>query len=147
MTPSSTSTGDRFFADTFYYIALFDLHDQHHERVAEWSQLMAGQARIWTTDAVLLEFANQFSAPRLRSLAAAMIRRLQKAAETIVVPLTSDLLELGLALYEQRPDKEWSLTDCISFVVMREHALVDALTGDQHFEQAGLRALLREPNA
>ena len=45
----------------------------------------------------------------------------------------------GLALYDERPDKDWSLADCISFVVMRDAGLVEALTGDQ---QAGFAALL-----
>ena len=55
---------------------------------------------------------------------------------------TSELFERGLALYNARPDKEWSLTDCISFVVMADEGLTDALTGDRHFEQAGFTALL-----
>jgi uncharacterized protein len=41
-----------------------------------------------------------------------------------------------------RRDKEWSLTDCISFVVMKERGLTEALTADHHFEQAGFKALL-----
>ena len=61
-----------------------------------------------------------------------------------VVPATAPLFDAGLALHAQRSDKSWSLTDCISFVVMAEHGITDALTGDHHFEQAGFRALLKE---
>ena len=60
---------------------------------------------------------------------------------TIVEPLES-LYRRGLALYDARPDKEWSLTDCISFVVMADEGLTEALTGDGHFTQAGFKALL-----
>jgi predicted nucleic acid-binding protein len=54
------------------------------------------------------------------------------------------LFDRGLELYEQRPDKKWSLTDCISFVVMKDEGLQEALTGDEHFQQAGFAASLRD---
>jgi predicted nucleic acid-binding protein len=60
-----------------------------------------------------------------------------------IVPLATDLLERGIDLFARRPDKSWSLTACISFVVMADRGLSEALTGDHHFEQAGFRALLR----
>jgi len=49
----------------------------------------------------------------------------------------------GLDLYRQRVDKDWSLTDCISFAVMQRMSLIDALTTDHHFEQAGFNVLLK----
>jgi len=60
-----------------------------------------------------------------------------------VVGLDPHLYQRGINLYAQRPDKEWSLTDCISFVVMSDRGITEALTGDHHFEQAGFRALLK----
>ena len=60
-----------------------------------------------------------------------------------IVPLSSELLDAGLRLIANRPDKDWSLTDCISFVVMTRYEIQEALTGDQHFEQAGFKALLK----
>ena len=62
---------------------------------------------------------------------------------TEVVPETTDLFKEGLKLYSSRPDKGWSLTDCLSFVVMKERGILDALTSDHHFNQAGFHALLR----
>jgi uncharacterized protein len=59
------------------------------------------------------------------------------------VAASSELLKRGLALYDGRPDKEWQLSDCISFVVMEDEGITDALTGDRHFEQAGFQALLK----
>jgi predicted nucleic acid-binding protein len=60
-----------------------------------------------------------------------------------IIPSNAELFAAGVKLYAERPDKEWSLTDCISFVIMQQEGLSDALTGDRHFEQAGFRALLR----
>ena len=64
-------------------------------------------------------------------------------SSAVVVPAETDLFRRGLDLYHNRPDKEWSLTDSISFVVMKDRGLTEALTGDHHFEQAGFVALLR----
>ena len=59
------------------------------------------------------------------------------------MPASRRLFTRGLALYKERTDKEWSLTDCISFVIMRDLKLSAALTADRHFEQAGFMALLK----
>jgi len=69
--------------------------------------------------------------------------RLQADPKVTIVPPSSDLLARGITLYAQRPDKHWSLTDCISFVVMEEHGLTQALTADWHFEQAGFEVLIK----
>jgi len=60
-----------------------------------------------------------------------------------IVPATRKLLEDGISLYRYRRDKDWPLTDCISFVLMEDEKIADALTGDKHFEQAGFNALLK----
>jgi predicted nucleic acid-binding protein len=59
-----------------------------------------------------------------------------------VVNISSQLFYQGLTLYESRLDKNWGLVDCISFVVMEQQNLTDALTSDRHFIQAGFQALL-----
>ena len=96
-----------------------------------------------TTTAVLIEFADALASPASRQVAAEYLRSLPLDTTIDVVPVDDDLWARGLALYEQRPDKGWSLTDCISFIVMEDRGIRDALTGDSHFEQAGFRALLR----
>jgi hypothetical protein len=53
------------------------------------------------------------------------------------------LFDARVALYGERMDKDWPLTDCISFVVMQREGITDALTGDRHFEQAGFVPLLK----
>jgi hypothetical protein len=69
--------------------------------------------------------------------------RLRADPRVVVVPSSRDLFDRAMGLYRSRPDKDWSLTDCVSFVVMRERGITEALTGDHHFEQAGFRALLK----
>jgi predicted nucleic acid-binding protein len=61
----------------------------------------------------------------------------------MIVPPETKLFDQGIEFYQCRPDKAWSLTDCLSFVVMTDLGISEALTGDHHFEQAGFRALLK----
>jgi hypothetical protein len=96
-----------------------------------------------TTTAILIEIGNALAREPLRLAGAKYIREILKRDDFEVVTVGEDLFEKGLALYEQRPDKEWSLTDCISFIVMRELNINLALTSDHHFEQAGFRVLLQ----
>ncbi len=70
-------------------------------------------------------------------------RHIQTSPAIRVVPASRLLLEEAIALYASRPDKDWPLTDCVSFVVMRDEGIIQALTGDQHFEQAGFTGLLK----
>jgi len=72
-----------------------------------------------------------------------LLELLQETTEVRIIPPSADLFERGVELYRQRSDKDWSLTDCISFVVMADEKITEALTGDRHFEQAGFYALLK----
>jgi predicted nucleic acid-binding protein len=130
------------FADTGYFLALINPRDALHERAIEQGRL-PGRPVI-TTAWVLQELADGLCAPKLRGAFLRILETLQSDASTILVEPEPNLWRRGLALYAARPDKEWSLTDCISIVVMTERGLTEALTGDHHFEQAGLRALLRQ---
>ncbi len=97
---------------------------------------------MWTTEAVLIEIANGSSATN-RAGAVRFIENLYGTQNARIEPLTPQLFQRGLALYRERADKEWGMTDCISFIVMSDHALADALTTDHHFVQAGFNAMLR----
>jgi uncharacterized protein len=92
---------------------------------------------------VLLEVVDALSGPAVRAQAAAFLRRLRRDEGTRIEPLSSEVFNAAVRLFEQRPDKSWSLTDCTSFVIMQGESLSDALTGDQHFEQASFRATMR----
>jgi hypothetical protein len=130
------------FADTAFWIALVVKQDQYHDRVQNWLQHVTG--RITTTTAVLLETANALARPTWRAAGVALLDHVQRRPDVQVVALSADLWQRGWDLYRNRPDKAWSLTDCISFLVMQDAGLVDALTPDEHFRQAGFRAVLLE---
>jgi predicted nucleic acid-binding protein len=91
----------------------------------------------------LTEVADALAAPSDRAEFLRLLQALRDDPRCTIVPASQDLFERGVRFYAERADKGWSLTDCISFVVMQEHGLTDALTGDHHFEQAGFRILLR----
>ena len=129
------------FADSFYFIALSNPSDGHHAAAVRAVESLT--SRLLTTHYVLIEVADALSAPRFRADVAQFLRQLALDPGTEIMGRDIPLYERGLDLYAQRPDKAWSLTDCISFVVMTERGLTEALTGDNHFEQAGFHALLR----
>jgi len=128
------------FADTSYYVALLGERDQYHAKAVALAQACFG--RILTTDFVLVEVGNFLSRIADRGLFVRLLETLDADPETTVIPSTRELFEAGCSLFARRPDKEWSLTDCISFVVMREERLTEAFTADHHFEQAGFKAIL-----
>jgi hypothetical protein len=129
------------FADTFFYVALLSRRDRRHARALRAATEL--DAPIVTTAWVMAEVANAASAPTARARFLALWDALVENPSVQVVPADPGLFDRGLALYRSRLDKHWSLTDCISFVVMQERGIQEALTGDHHFEQAGFRALLR----
>ena len=101
---------------------------------------------IVTTEAVLWEWLNAFSDASTLAVAAEGDRRAHADARIEVVPFQSELIDSAVQVYRTRPDKSWSLTDCLSFVVMERRQLTEALTTDRHFEQAGMKAMmLRQP--
>ena len=131
---------NRVFADAFYFVALLNRADQYHTKAAAAATQLRGE--IVTTEWVLAEVADALADSASRRSVAPFLRDLAKDPKVTIVKAGSDWFERGLQLYEQRPDKDWPLTDCISFAVMTEE-VNDALTGDHHFAQAGFKALLR----
>lgn len=131
----------KVFADTFYYLALLDSDDSYHETAV--SVTLDMDAVTVTTAWVLLELANSLSAPRYRLTFIALLEQLRHDPDVIIYEAERTLFDEGLSLYQNRTDKNWSLTDCISFVVMAREGITEALTGDRDFEQAGFKALLK----
>ena len=135
-----------WFADTSFWIGLSSRRDQYHQRALEWHQLvLRKRTPIVTTEAVLIEWLNALSDVSIRRIAAESYLRVRADLRIEVVPIQHELMRSAVELYHGRPDKRWSLTDCISFVVMGQRAMTEALTTDRDFEQAGMKALMLSP--
>ena len=133
---------NRIFIDTLFVIALINRRDQYHQQALDLSEQFEGHP-ILVTDAVLLEIGNAL-ARSYKQEAVKMIAQFLAAEEVDVVHLTPDLFAPGFRLYRSHQDKAWGLVDCISFTVMREAGVNQALIFDQHFVQAGFQALMLE---
>ena len=134
---------DRLFLDTGYVVARFNRRDQYHDQAKQLTGVIAACREIWRTDAVLLEIAAAFSQPRHRTIATRLWDEFHGGDRRCrLVTMSGAPLNEAVALFRQSSDKSWSLTDCLSFAVMKEQQLVNALTPDHHFAQAGFRALM-----
>jgi predicted nucleic acid-binding protein len=133
------------FADTFYWAALTSTEDPAHTRAMQISRTLSPD-KIITTDEVLCEYLAFFAGarPSVRDQAGENVAGLINDPTVLVVPQSRESFLAGLALYRARPDKGYSLTDCISMQTMRREGLMDVLTNDRHFEQEGFRALFRD---
>jgi predicted nucleic acid-binding protein len=130
------------FADTHYFLALLNAADQWHANAVGFTTRFTG--KMLTTSWVLTELADALaSTPKGRAEFISTRDDLRADPDARIVVCDEALMEAGVGLYAQRLDKQWSLTDCISFVVMHREGLIEALTGDHHFEQAGFVALLK----
>jgi predicted nucleic acid-binding protein len=129
------------FADTFYFIALLSPADEAHGRAVAFTQQFNG--RLLTTAWVLTEVADGLTDAPARQKFIQFYDRLRTRDDVTIVPCGEGLFDQGAELFRRRLDKEWSLTDCISFVVMQQENVAESLTGDHHFEQAGFIALLK----
>lgn len=131
------------FADTQYWIAIINPHDQWHQRAVTVSQSL-GTRRLVTTEDLLVEVLNFFAGygVQMRQTAAQAVRSILHNANVEVLSILPDDLSLGLALYESRLDKGYSLTDCTAMNAMRRKGISEVLSGDKHFAQEGFTALL-----
>jgi predicted nucleic acid-binding protein len=128
------------FADTYYYLAVLNPRDSAHARALAITPTLSG--RLVTTSYVLTEVADALAAPPDRPRFLALLAALDADANVTIVPASEELFRRGVELYRQRPDKDWPLTDCLTFVVMNDAGSIEALTGDHHFRQAGFQTLL-----
>ncbi len=131
----------RVFAVSFYFFAILNSRDPAHLKAMEFSRLR--DEPIPTTDWVLTELADGLATTSGRKTFRSVVNDIGADRDNLIVSANAELFEKGIELYDSRPDKRWSLTDCISFVVMSEEGITEALTGDHHFEQAGFVAFLK----
>ena len=128
------------FADTYYFLGLVSRRDKAHQKCVAFSQ--SSDRPVVTTTWVLLELGDALRRGHDRAVFSALLADIANDPDTTLVVADQSMFEKAVELYHSRPDKEWSLTDCTSFVVMHERGLTEALTSDHHFEQAGFAALL-----
>ena len=130
------------FADSFYWIALANPADAWHQEATKFSQTNPAAVLV-TTDEALSEFLNYFSAAgeRKRRIVAGMFEETMSHPLIVVLPQTRESLLRGFALYKDRADKGYSLTDCISMTTMHERNINEVLTHDRHFTQEGFTLL------
>ncbi len=129
------------FADTSYFLAFLGENDQHHERALAWTKAL--RVAVLTTEYIVMEVGNSLTKGGDRAAFVDFYRTLRQDDKIEVVAASTPLQDRGAHLFAQRPDKQWSLTDCISFVIMSDRDLHDALSADRDFEEAGFRSLLR----
>lgn len=131
------------FLDTSYAVALYIKSDQYHEAaVALSKRLEQDRSRIITTVPILFEIGSAFSSVRYRKKGGELLDAVSQDPLVETMPITDRIYTEAVELFQSRKDKNWSLTDCFSFAVMRDQGLEDALTSDIHFKQAGFRRLL-----
>jgi predicted nucleic acid-binding protein len=128
------------FGDSFYFLAAINEHDEAHDRVRLFAQ--SELYRLITTEWVIMEVGDAFAKPHWRPAFLRMVHDLRRDENVRIIEVSHELFDRALNLFAARPDTEWSLTDCTSFVVMEDQRIAEALTGDRHFQQAGFVALL-----
>ena len=135
--------GDPVFLDSNGWLAILNASDSLHKQAdLEWRKIGEQRRPIVLTDWVVAETGNCLARCRGRNLFAGAVERLATGPLGQLVFVEDDLLRRALTLYSSRPDKTWSLTDCASFVLMKEKGIRDAFTTDRHFFQAGFKCLL-----
>ena len=132
---------ERIFIDTWFILALLNSRDEHHAHAKRLLPRIRSAAQLVMTEAIVVETCNGLSRHN-RSGAAGFVRACQADSRFEVVPVDGVLIASALEQYAAAGDKEWGLTDCISFLVMRERGLQLVATGDHHFRQAGFVPLI-----
>ena len=130
-----------YFADTYYFLALLNPTDPDFQRAVDLTPTSTDT--MFTTEWVLMELADALCKARHRQAFSALYQSLLTRSQVRIVNADHELFEEAFDLYKNRPDKDWSLTDCTSFIVMQRAGITQALTADHHFEQAGFVALLK----
>ncbi len=136
---------ENVFADTAAFVALFVRRDEFHQSAKRiMAELSEKDTKLFATKLVLFEIANALSAFEIRARAVVLIDELRRLPNVEIVWSSVELFDTARSLYRERPDKEWSLTNCASFVGMKERGIKLVFTSDKHFEQAGFVKLLEK---
>ena len=132
---------NKVFIDTVFVIALINENDQHHQKALTSSNSLKNHTFV-TTDAVLLEVGNAL-AKNYKQEAIEVIQNFEASDDTEIIHLTPSIFRKAFEIYKSYQDKTWGLVDCISFTVMQDFGITDALTADKHFGQFGFNILMK----
>jgi predicted nucleic acid-binding protein len=133
----------KVFIDSAAWLALINRDDRFHPKAKDVrNRLVAEQRSFITTSQIIIEVANSLSRPRFREAAVKLIESINQSPDIRVIYITERLYHKAWDMYKSRSAKQWSLTDCTSFIVMGEEGVEEAFTTDHHFEQAGFVKLL-----
>ncbi len=132
----------KVFVDTWAWLAILNRQDSRHSQAkAVMQRLQQDRNKLVTSEFVLFELADALSSPAIRQQTVGFVQTLRKNPLVEIVPLSADLGEQAWQLYAARPDKEWGVTDCTSFVIMGAQNIKQAFTADHHFSQAGFQII------
>ena len=132
----------RVFIDTSFIIAILNPNDQYNKIAQKYINDLFQDYEVWTSEAVLFELGNAFAKTN-RELVNRFISNLRRSNYVHIIWGSEILFQKALTIYSQHQDKNWSLTDCLSFIIMNENDLNVAYSSDHHFEQAGFQYILR----
>jgi uncharacterized protein len=136
----------KIFVDSSFFIALINTSDKDHSIAKDvYKKVIKEKWKIFITDNVIIELGDYFSKLRWREIGRNWIISILDEKETFnVISLDKTIFIESLILFMKHKDKEWGLTDCISFVTMKKHKISEVLTFDHHFEQAGFTNLIKD---
>ncbi len=132
----------RFFLDTSFVLSLINPRDSYHKKAKELLIQLRTAHEVLVREAVLTEIGNSLACSN-RSATVNFINSCYVTANLKVISVDNALFRHAVKFYHTHKDKQWGLTDCISFIVMQDHSLTEAFTTDEHFQQVGFKALLR----
>ncbi|MCL2646642.1 MAG: hypothetical protein FWD61_06500 [Phycisphaerales bacterium] len=129
------------FADTFFFLALLNANDcLYHDQARQANRV---DRPILVSSWIFLELGDHLCDEKNRPLFEQVLEAVRGDHRFEIAPADQSVLDAAIELYNNRPDKSWSLTDCTSFILMRLRGITEALTADRYFEQAGFTALLK----
>jgi hypothetical protein len=132
------------FVDSFAWIAAINKSDNYHKKTLKiFEELLKKQTGLITTNYVIVETINSLSKAEFRKTVIEFVSKLEKSPSVQIVEITKEIFNNAWILYKQRMDKDWGITDCTSFEVMKMFNISKAFTNDKHFEQAGYEATIR----
>ena len=136
---------ERYFIDTSYIYALLNKKDKFHSAARTLTGTFHPQDRFVISDTVILEACSLLAGTKARKHIVAFVNEITINKHYTILHTDADLFRRAFQLYEEYDDKEWSLVDCTSFLIMKKEKIRFALTADSHFEQFGYIAVLRHP--